>query len=195
MIHIFKILFYIRFQDKSPLGVIMSYFPREVCKTLYCLQCAFAFPVGVRIKDKTSFEELFNNVTERMMYYPISESRPANFPRFRITKNERLQWFGPIGMKQQITAQLQKIVLKIVLKFKDVVACCFSFPRFLIGKFEVGVGAKFIPQISRRSFHRKNLGQLLDYSTHAVMIVNIAIIGIEVGNVIEIVKPRRPPVL
>ena len=42
-------------------------------------------------------------------------------------------------------------------------------------------------------FQKKCLSIVLGYSTQAVMVVDVAIIGIEIGIVVEIVQPRGPP--
>src|SRR3989338_3700608 len=51
-------------------------------------------------------------------------------------------------MKQQLRAQKQKIIFKILFKFNDIIFCRFMFSGFLKSKHKIFVTAKLLPQVS-----------------------------------------------
>src|SRR3989338_7364312 len=104
MIYGVKVAFDVRFENKTGDGVVLGDFSLKRIKSFNGVERSFSQPVRKRITHELPVKNRFDNITERMMHYPITKCRLAYLSRFWIAENERFEWLGLVRLQEEFVS-------------------------------------------------------------------------------------------
>ena len=189
--HHLKIFFNVSFENITLYCIVLAHLPLEIIKPLNCFERSFPYPVCIGIINECFFEYRLEHIAQCMMYHPITKIRLADSPCFRIADNKMDKRLRLIAVQQKLCTKRKNVFFQIFLKCDDVIFCRLVLSCFCVGKIQVIVAAELKPQALGICHDGKFLRHL-GYSTQGVMVMDIAIVGIEPGIVGNAAEPRSP---
>lgn len=94
-------------------------------------------PAGIGIIDESSFEDWFDDITERMMNDAVAEWRRFYDALFGIRNDELSVAAVSVGFARQFGAQRKQVLLQMVAELQNRTAVAFANTRVTIGILKI----------------------------------------------------------